>query len=132
MKTSKQAIKWALDNVGKPAPGGKGHCQELVRTAYGLPAWATSAKLAFEHTPPKEIHTGTKWADIPAGAFVYYPTLSPYGHVTLSIGGGQVVSNDYPNKWGLIVKAPVQLPDWHGVEHFGGWSLWTPYGTVTL
>jgi hypothetical protein len=131
--TAKEAVAWALAHVGKPAPGGKGHCQELVRTAYGLPAWADSAKKAYALTPKNALHTDSSpkaIQNIPPGGIVYYPTLSNYGHVVISIGGGFVVSNDYPDKWGEIVKAPIALPAWHGLSHFGGWSWWTPYGTI--
>lgn len=129
MRTISEAVKWAENLVGKPAPGGPGHCQELVREAYAIPAWATSAKLAYARIPHDQLHTGKDWHAIPAGAMIYYPTLSDYGHVTLSIGGGKVISNDYKTR-GLVCVAPADLPAWHGDQHFGAWSLWTPFGTA--
>lgn len=129
MRTISEAMIWAKRMDGKPAPGGPGHCQELVRMAYGLGPWATSAKLAYAHTPPEQMHKGGKPHDAPAGAFVYYPSLSDYGHVTLSLGGGKVLSNDYCKR-GYVCICPADLPDWHGVQHYGGWSLWTPSGVA--
>lgn len=129
MRTISEAVKWATAMDGKPAPGGPGHCQELVRDAYGLPAWATSAKLAYQRTPHDQLHTGKDWHAIPAGAFVYFPTLSDYGHVVLSLGNGKCLSNDYKAR-GFCTIAPLPLPNWHGEQHYGAWSLWTPFGVA--
>lgn len=128
MKTIKDAVKWAEGMNGKAAPGGPGHCQELVRDAYGLPAWATSAKLAFAKIPKNQLHT-TPLKLAPAGAMVYFPTLSDFGHVILSVGGGKALSNDYALK-GYCNIVNIELPNWHGEQHYGGWSLWTPYGVA--
>lgn len=127
MRTISEAVAWAKAMDGKPAPGGPGHCQELVRDAYGIPPWATSAKLAWGRIPHDQIHTGKDWHAIPAGAMVYFPTLSDYGHVVLSLGGGKCLSNDYKAR-GFCTIAPLPLPNWHGDQHYGGWSFWTPSG----
>lgn len=127
MRTISEAVAWATAMDGKPAPGGPGHCQELTRDAYGIPAWATSAKLAWGRIPHDQIHTGKDWHAIPAGAMVYFPSLSDYGHVVLSLGGGKCLSNDYKQR-GFCTIAPLPLPNWHGADHYGGWSFWTPSG----
>lgn len=127
MKTIKQAVAQARLMNGKPAPGGAGHCQEFVRECYGLPAWASSAKAAWLLTPAKYKNTTTP---PPEGAMVYYPGLSPYGHVTLSVGNGQVASNDYCVH-AAICLAPWDLPRWHGLKYYGGWSFWTPHGVAS-
>lgn len=126
MKTIHEAVTQARLMNGKPAPGGSGHCQEFVRECYGLPAWAASAKIAWEKTPAKYRNTNTP---PPAGAMVYYPTLGggTVGHVTISVGGGKVATNDYCHKGGICI-APWDLPNWHGKTHYAGWSFWTPYG----
>ena len=128
MRTISQALEWLQSQVGHDAPGGPGHCQELARTAYGLPAWATSARLAWEHTPADKRHTGPI-KNAPAGAFVYFPTLSDYGHVIVSDGTGHAFSNDYCAR-GKVCHVPVDIPNWHGSLHYGGWSFWTPHGEV--
>lgn len=128
MKTISEAVAFARLMNGKPAPGGPGHCQEFVRECYGLPAWAASAKIAFEKTPVKYMHRDSP---PPLGAMVYYPTLGggTVGHVTLSVGNGKVATNDYCIH-GAICITPWDLPKWQGAKHFGGWSLWTPYGVA--
>ena len=127
MKSIKDAVTFARLMEGKPAPGGEGHCEQFVREMYGLPAWAASAKIAWEKTPLKYRNTKTP---PPPGAMVYYPTLSQYGHVTLSVGGGQVATNDYCHK-AAICLAPWDLPNWKGSTHYAGWSFWTPYGVAS-
>jgi hypothetical protein len=127
MKSITDAVTMARLMNGKPAPHGEGHCQEFVRECYGVTAWATSAKLAWEKTPLKYRNTKTP---PPAGAMVYYPSLSVYGHVTLSVGGGKVATNDYCQKAAICV-APWDLPNWHGASHYAGWSFWTPFGVAT-
>lgn len=131
MRTIPQAVEWAKGMDGKPAPGGPGHCQELVRIAYQLNPWATSAKLAWGRIPHDQIHTGKDWHAIPAGAMVYFPTLSDYGHVVLALGAGKCLSNDYKAR-GFCTIAPVDLPNWHGEQYWGGWSFWTPFGVAHL
>jgi len=123
------AVEWARAMNGKPAPGGPGHCQLLVRTAYAIPAWAESARLAWEHTPKGERNLGPLDDSIPPGAFVYFPTLSQYGHVMLSLGKGRAVSNDYLAS-GVVSVVPVKIPKWHGAQHYGGYSMWTPFGVA--
>lgn len=129
MRSIADALAWAHKMDGAPAPGGPGHCQELVRMAYGLEPWATSAKLAFGRIPHDQLHKGKDWHAIPAGAMVYFPSLSDYGHVILALGKGKALSNDYleRGKCGIV---PIDLPRWHGDQHFGGWSLWTPFGVA--
>lgn len=131
MRTIEQAITWAKGMDNKPAPGGPGHCQELVRTAYAINPWATSAKLAWGRIPHDQIHTGKDWHAIPAGAMCYFPTLSDYGHVVLALGAGKCLTNDYKQR-GFCTIAPLDLPNWHGDLHWGGWSFWTPFGVAKL
>lgn len=128
MRTIREAVTYAESMNGKPAPGGAGHCQEFARDCYSLPAWAASAKIAWEKTPLKYRNTTTP---PPAGAMVYYPTLGggTVGHVTLSVGGGKVATNDYCVHAGICVTS-WDLPKWQGKQHFAGWSLWTPYGVA--
>lgn len=124
MRTPEQAVAHAEALIGKDAPGGPGHCEQFVRECLGLPAYAASAKIAAAKVPAKERHTGGFPHAIPAGAQVFYD-MSQYGHVTLSLGGGMVATNDYCVR-GKICKAPADLPNWHGAQHFAFWTLWHP------
>lgn len=128
MRTIQQAMEWAQGMNGKPAPGGPHHCQELIRTAYGLPAWAPSALDAWKRIPHDQLHPGDNIYAVPAGAMAYY-SFEPYGHVVLSLGGGKCLTTDYC-KPGQACIAPITLPHWAGEMHWLGWSMWTPAGVA--
>lgn len=128
MRTGAEAVTAAQGYVGKLAPGGPGHCQEFVRTCLGLPAWGASAKIAAAKVPASERHIDIKNA--PAGAMVFFPTLSDYGHVVLSDGKGGCFSNDYVQHGYIGHVNDVTLPNWHGSTHSPFYTLWTPFGHV--
>lgn len=59
---------------------------------YGIP----DANAGWDRAKRK--HTGSDKGAPPAGAPVYWSTSHPYGHVALSVGGGNVRSTDWPGK----------------------------------
>lgn len=124
MKSPADAVAHAKALVGKDAPGGPGHCEQFVRECLGLPAYAPSAKVAAGKVPAKERHRDGFPHAVPAGAQVFYD-MSQYGHVTLSLGDGKCATNDYAVR-GKICEAPVDLPNWHGAQHFQFWTTWSP------
>ena len=124
MRTRNEAVAWGQSQVTHPAENYYEKCEHFVRTALGLPAYAASAKIAAAKVPAERQHTDT--TDIPAGAQVFYQGGTS-GHVTLSVGGGKVLTNDYCTK-GRICEAPWNLPNWHNAEKFMFWTFWTPYG----
>lgn len=128
MRSIAEAVAWAEKMVGKPAPGGPGHCLEDVRTAYGTGPWATSAKLFFEKVPHDQMHVEKDITKIPVGALIMYPNLSQFGHITLSVGHGICITNDYVEK-GKMGRAPADLPRW-GIKPPLHWTFWTPYGVA--
>lgn len=124
MRTRSEAVAWGQAQVAHPAEDYYEKCEHFVRTALGLPAYAASAKIAASKVPADHQHTDT--TDIPAGAQVFYQGGTS-GHVTLSVGGGKVLTNDYCTK-GRICEAPWNLPNWHNAERFMFWTFWTPFG----
>lgn len=129
MRTRTQAVDWGMTQVTHPVEDYYEKCEHFVRTALGLPAYAATAKIAASKVPANHQHTDT--TDIPLGAQVFYPSLGggTAGHVTLSIGGGKVLTNDYCTK-GKICVAPWDLPNWHGKQTFAFWTFWTPQGVT--
>lgn len=129
MRTASEAVAWGMTQVDHPAENYYEKCEHFVRTALGLPAYAASAKIAASKVPSKHRNTDTK--DIPPGAQVFYPSLGggTAGHVTLSVGGGKVLTNDYCTK-GRICLAEWHLPHWRGEKTFQFWTLWTPHGVT--
>lgn len=102
----------------------------FVRSALGLPAYAASAKIAAGDVPAAQRHaitTSKDWKNIPAGAQIFYPALGAYGHVTLSVGDGKCLSNDY-KRHGHIDVVPADIPAWRGKDRHPFWTFWTPRG----
>lgn len=101
------------------------HC----RQAYGVPAWAASAILAWEKIPAAHRHLSAHPADAPRGALLYYRG-GKHGHVAIAIGKkttASCLSNDYV-RHGQIDVAPRDFRRW-GLQYLG-WSAWTPSGSL--
>lgn len=64
------------------------------------------------------LHAGDR--NPPAGVPCYW-TGSKYGHVALSLGGGNVRSTDYPNKYDVSTVSIDQLTAAWG-RHYEGWA----------
>lgn len=123
------AIAFAERQAANPTQSWDGLCQSFCRQAYGVPAWASSAKQAWGKIPHDQKHSGGHPDDAPRGALIYFDS-GTYGHVALAIGkstNDKCYSNDYVER-GHIDKAPRDFPRW-GL-HYVGWSYWTPSGSM--
>lgn len=123
------AIAWSKSQIDRPTQNWSNMCQSHCRQAYGVPAWASSAKIAWNTIPSREKHAGGKPFDAPRGALIYFDS-GTYGHVAIATGkstNDKCLSNDYMRQ-GQIDYAPRDFPRW-GL-HYAGWSFWTPYGEL--
>jgi hypothetical protein len=102
--------KWETGEIKKASRNWRGMCQAHARSAWGLAAWAPSAKLALAAIPHKNRHE-TDYRQVPAGAIIYDPNLSRYGHAWVSAGGGKAWSTDYVRP-GKIDLVDAHLPRW--------------------
>ena len=86
-----RAVSWARSQVGSESYYGL--CELFVERAYGTSGRYGSALAAFSALRAAGTMRYTT-TNIPAGALVFSdgPLDGPYGHVMLSIGGGQFVS----------------------------------------
>lgn len=116
-----RAVDWARSQLGVIKTGEtsdgmwSGWCELFVERAYGTRG--QYARAIYDYNAQRaagRIHTDT---NPPAGALVFY-TWDSYGHVGISIGGGQVISTQ-----GLNTPLPVRQ---HSVTGVGlpylGWS----------
>lgn len=128
-RTGHQAIQWMRDQAHDPSANHwAGLCQSTVRRSLGLPAWAASARIAFERTPDKHLHKVTDPLDVPCGVILYGLTHTTYGHAWLSAHHGHAFSIDYRTR-GRISRVPLLLPAWtHGRDVH--WTRWTPFGYI--
>ncbi|HMM93743.1 peptidase inhibitor family I36 protein [Phycicoccus sp.] len=91
-KTCAQAVTWAKNHVHSGYQDGYYNlCDHLVGLAYG---WAhsgsTTAYVHWTQIPGSFKHPGD--TNVPAGALAFFSGGS--GHVMISIGGGEFISND--------------------------------------
>lgn len=128
--SGQQAIHWFAKQVDHPTQDWTHKCQSSVRQSLGLPAWAASARIAYERTPKNELHHVKHWQEVPPGAIMYGLTSTKYGHAWLAGHHGNGFSIDYKRR-GKIDRVPLLLPAW---THDKGvyWTSWTPFGHVKL
>jgi hypothetical protein len=91
--TCAQAVAWAKNHLGSTSLG-TGTCDHVVGLAYG---WSNSGSHdAYAHwtqVPSKYKHAGVR--SVPAGGLAFFKGGSQgYGHVMLSLGGGDFASTD--------------------------------------
>jgi hypothetical protein len=91
--TCAQAVAWAKNHLGSTSLG-TGTCDHVVGLAYG---WSNSGSHdAYAHwtqVPSKYKHAGVR--SVPAGGLAFFKGGSRgYGHVMLSLGGGDFASTD--------------------------------------
>lgn len=98
------AIAWARAQLGSTA--WRGLCEKFTRTALGIPSAYPSANAAWYAAGDK--HPGD--FNAPAGVPVFWDLSgpnAPYGHVALSIGGGQAISSS--NERGRPVVSVISI-----------------------
>ena len=126
-----EVITWSRNQVKDPTQDWTGLCQSHCRQAYGVPAWAGSAIIAWNKIPAAQKHPSAHPSDAPRGALLYYD-IGKFGHVAIAIGkrtSSSCLSNDYVRK-GMIDACSREFPRW-GAKYLG-WSTWTPYGSLRL
>jgi cell wall-associated NlpC family hydrolase len=125
-----KAIQWALSRLGQG--GWVGWCQRFVENAFG-----TGGRYASAWSAANSLMTnpGGTLASAPRGTLVFFrphPTNGGFGHVGLSLGGGQMVSatNNGPEITGMNSYWNSLFAGWgpprfaKGVRGFGGgWAV---------
>lgn len=90
-----RAIDWAKSQLGSTSWNGL--CELMAEQAYGVRGkFASAIAHANFETQAGRMHAGD--TNVPAGALAYFGPAAVngnYGHVAISIGGGQFVSNGY-------------------------------------
>ena len=120
-----RAVNWAMAEKNSPNPAWSdefgrywsGYCEGFVEIAFGVRGQFASATAHYQwQLSQGRIRTDT---NPPAGAIVFYGGASGYGHVGISIGGGQVISTQGFNGQRL----PVWQHSVRGISNpYLGWS----------
>jgi surface antigen len=119
-----RAVQYAVAEKNSPDPTWSdvdrrpwsGMCQLFVERAFGTSGRFGSAMNHYwAHRNADRIHTD---ANPPAGALVFWSSDSSYGHVAISVGGGQVIGTVGYNGQRLPVS---QYPIGH-IRGYLGWA----------
>jgi hypothetical protein len=116
------AIDWAKSQLGSTY--WNGYCELMVEQEYGTSGRFGSALIhANFEIAHGNMHTGD--TNVPAGALAYFGAASVnggYGHVMISIGGGQFITNGYTYN-GHTYGATITTLGSVGAGPYIGWAL---------
>ncbi len=124
-RTCAGAVTWANNHLGSTSLG-TGTCDHVVALAYG---WSNSgshdAYLHWTQVPSSYKHGGDR--TVPAGGLAFFSGGSQgYGHVMLSLGGGNFASTDVGTDGryhaGRYGKTTIALIESSFGEHYLGWT----------
>ncbi|RPF21148.1 peptidase inhibitor family I36 protein [Myceligenerans xiligouense] len=118
-RTCAGAVSWAKGKIG--AAGWGGLCDRFMANAYG---WSNSgshtAYIHWTQIPSTHKHGGDR--TVPAGGLAFFSGgSSGAGHVMISIGGGEFVSNDI-NGYNTISKTTIAQIENRWGQHYLGWA----------
>lgn len=126
MLSPSQAIKNAMNTTRNAV----GMCDRVVASYFGYSSsgYAT-AIVHWNSIPPSSKHPGD--TNAPAGSLVFWSGGSTgAGHVALSLGGGKIVSTDYPRS-GITSATTIDAISNGWGEHYMGWSAPVFQGQVS-
>ncbi len=124
--TCAQAVTWAKNHVHTNYdPNYDGLCDHVVGLAYGFPH--SGSNTAHEHwtqIPASLKHGGDR--SVPAGGLAFFHNGGA-GHVMISIGGGDFISNDIHGAGTYTRTTIAQIENSWG-EVYDGWGQpWFKY-----
>lgn len=117
-KTASDAIVWGRSQIKNPKKSYYQLCLQFVRNCFGVSAMHADAKTAWAKAKKK--HATSIVEDIPAGVPVFW-SVGKYGHIALSTGNGNCLSNDILRK-GRIDEVPIQAITRSWGAKLLGWS----------
>lgn len=119
-KSCAAAVTWAKGQAANATYDWYNWCDRFVRSAYEgrlASSGHASAKAHWAAVPSSIKFPGNR--TVPAGGLAFFDG-GTYGHVMISIGGGQFVSTDFPrHEAGIVTIAQVESA-WG--QHYAGWS----------
>ncbi|MGQ0844717.1 MAG: transglycosylase SLT domain-containing protein [Sporichthyaceae bacterium] len=120
---SAEAVEWARAQVANPSKNWFNLCLNFVAQAYG---WRNSGvHYAIDHFavgPENQRFRNDR--NPPPGALMFWDTGRRAGHVALSLGGGQIASNDIV-RYGRIDVVDASAPEREWGATYLGWTV--PY-----
>jgi uncharacterized protein YraI len=120
------AVTWAKNHITTSYHADYyNRCDHIVGLAYGFPASGSVTAIAHWNAIPGSLkHGGDR--SVPAGGLAFFSTSSA-GHVMISIGGGDFVSNDIHGN-GTYTKTTIAEIESKWGSHYLGWAQpWFQY-----
>lgn len=117
-----QAVSWAKNHIGTHDSGEYGGmCDHVVGLAYGLShSGSTTAYNHWLAIPSQYRHAGDR--TVPAGGLAFFRGgSSGAGHVMISIGNGEFVSNDIVT-YGTLSKTTIGTVESRWGQTYLGWA----------
>ena len=124
--TCAQAVTWAKNHITTTYHSDYyRRCDHIVGLAYGFPASGSVTAIAhWNAIPGSKKHAGDR--SVPAGGLAFFSTSSA-GHVMISIGSGNFVSNDIHGN-GTYTKTTIGEIESKWGAHYLGWAQpWFQY-----
>lgn len=111
----------AIQNALKTTRNDPGMCDRWVAAYYGYGSSGYATAIAhWNAITPENKHPGD--VNAPAGALVFWSGgSSGAGHVALSLGGGKIISTDYPRS-GITSQTTIDAISSGWGEHYQGWA----------
>jgi len=120
----------AIQNAVKTTRNAVGMCDKWVAQYYGFASSGYATAIThWNSISPSQKHPGD--TNAPAGALVFWSGGSTgAGHVALSLGGGKIISTDYPRS-GITSTTTIDAISNGWGEHYMGWSAPVFQGQVS-
>ena len=124
--TCAQAVTWAKNHITTTYHADYYRaCDHLVGLAYGFPHSGSATAIAhWGAIPGTYKHAGD--ASVPAGGLAFFSTSSA-GHVMISIGGGEFVSNDIHGNGTYTKTTIAEIKSSWGATYLGWAQPWFQY-----
>jgi cell wall-associated NlpC family hydrolase len=101
-----------------------GMCDQFVARMYGFDSSGYSTAIKNWQATPSTLKHAGDW-NAPAGALMYWSGGSTgAGHVAISLGNGQIVSTDAPQR-GTVGTVSARMPSDQWGQNYVGWAY--PY-----
>jgi hypothetical protein len=122
-RTCAQAVAWAEAHLTNSYNSEyRGLCDHFVGLAYGRSASTFDTALIHWNTTPERFRHYDR--SPPPGALVFFRSRSGMGHATISTGGGNIISTDYPNA-GALGRTSISYIESNWGAPYLGWTA--PY-----
>ncbi|MEW2374248.1 peptidase M23 [Streptomyces sp. NPDC006656] len=127
-RSTADAITWAKAQPARNEKKWWRACLAFSAIVYGWNASGVeTAILHYQKMPPEMKHAGSR--DVPPGALMYWDTGNPWGHVSVYLGDGLIISNDIRRPGYLDIVPAAEIESKWGAKYLGWAPPYFPQGS---